>query len=70
MRVPTRIINPNATPGSYVASGCHYLPAPMPYFMEFRKYVGLHAGYLAGYLGERFESFKLAAPAQSNGMLY
>jgi lipoprotein-anchoring transpeptidase ErfK/SrfK len=44
-----RIINPNATPGSYVPPGCHYLPAPMPYFMEFRKYVGMHAGYLPGY---------------------
>jgi hypothetical protein len=25
------------------------MPAPMPYFMEFRKYVGMHAGYLPGY---------------------
>jgi L,D-transpeptidase catalytic domain len=44
-----RIINPNATPRSPVPPGCHYLPAPMPYFIEFRKYVGLHAGYLPGY---------------------
>jgi L,D-transpeptidase catalytic domain len=44
-----RIVNPNATPGSYVPPGCHYLPAPMPYFIEFRKYVGMHAGYLPGY---------------------
>jgi hypothetical protein len=44
-----RIVNPNATPGSYVPSGCHYQAAPMPYFMEFRKYVGMHAGYLPGY---------------------
>jgi hypothetical protein len=44
-----RIVNPNATPGSYIPPGCHYLPAPMPYFMEFSKYVGLHAGYLPGY---------------------
>jgi hypothetical protein len=44
-----RIVNPNATPGTYVPPGCHYLPAPMPYFMEFSKYVGLHAGYLPGY---------------------
>jgi hypothetical protein len=44
-----RIINPNATPGSYVPPGCRYMSAPMPYFMEFRKYVGLHAGYLPGY---------------------
>jgi L,D-transpeptidase-like protein len=44
-----RIVNPNATPGSYVPPGHHYMPAPMPYFMEFRKYVGMHAGYLPGY---------------------
>ena len=44
-----RIVNPNATPGSYVPPGCRYVPAPMPYFMEFRKYVGMHAGYLPGY---------------------
>jgi hypothetical protein len=44
-----RIINSNASPGSYIPPGCHYLPAPMPYFMEFSKYVGLHAGYLPGY---------------------
>jgi hypothetical protein len=44
-----RIVDPNATPGSYVPPGCHYMPAPMPYFMEFRKYVGMHAGFLPGY---------------------
>jgi hypothetical protein len=44
-----RIVNPNAVPGSYVPPGCHYLAAPMPYFIEFRKYVGIHAGYLPGY---------------------
>jgi len=44
-----RIVNSNATPGSSVPPGCHYIPAPMPYFMEFRKYVGMHAGYLPGY---------------------
>ena len=44
-----RIVNPNATAGSYIPPGCHYVPAPMPYFMEFRKYVGMHAGYLPGY---------------------
>src|SRR5437868_8710976 len=44
-----RIINPNATPGSYVPPGCRYTPAPMPYFMEFRKFVGMHAGFLPGY---------------------
>jgi hypothetical protein len=43
-----RTVNPNATPGSYVPRGCHYLPAPMPYFMEFSKCVGMHAGYLPG----------------------
>jgi L,D-transpeptidase catalytic domain len=44
-----RIINPNATPGSHVPPGCHYIPAPMPYFMEFCPCVGMHAGYLPGY---------------------
>jgi len=44
-----RIVNPNATPGSYVPPGCRYTPAPMPYFMEFRRFVGMHAGYLPGY---------------------
>ena len=44
-----RIINSNATPGSHVPPGCHYIPAPMPYFMEFRNCVGMHAGYLPGY---------------------
>jgi lipoprotein-anchoring transpeptidase ErfK/SrfK len=44
-----RIVNANATPGSHVPPGCHYIPAPMPYFMEFSKYVGMHAGYLPGY---------------------
>ena len=44
-----RTVNPNATPGSYAPRGCHYMPAPMPYFMEFSKSVGMHAGYLPGY---------------------
>jgi lipoprotein-anchoring transpeptidase ErfK/SrfK len=44
-----RIVNPNASPGSRVPAGCQYLPAPMPYFMEFSRYVGMHAGYLPGY---------------------
>src|ERR1700736_3340620 len=44
-----RVVNPNATPGTYVPPGCHYMPPPMPYFMELRKYVGMHAGYLPGY---------------------
>ena len=43
-----RIVNPNATPGSHVPQGCHYTPAPMPYFMEFSKCVGMHGGYLPG----------------------
>ena len=44
-----RIVNPNASPGSEVPAGCCYLPAPMPYFMEFSMYIGMHAGYLPGY---------------------
>ena len=44
-----RIVNPNASPGSKVPVGCYYLPAPMPYFMEFSRYIGMHAGYLPGY---------------------
>jgi lipoprotein-anchoring transpeptidase ErfK/SrfK len=44
-----RIVNPNATPGSYVPRGCHYEPAPMPYYMQFGKYLGMHGGYLPGY---------------------
>jgi lipoprotein-anchoring transpeptidase ErfK/SrfK len=43
------IVNPNATPGSYVPPGCRYMPAPMPYFMEFSRSVGMHGGYLPGY---------------------
>jgi L,D-transpeptidase catalytic domain len=44
-----RIVNPNATPKSFVPPKCYYTPAPMPYFMEFSKCVGMHAGYLPGY---------------------
>jgi len=44
-----RVVNSNATPGSHVPRGCHYQPAPMPYFMEFSTAVGMHAGYLPGY---------------------
>jgi hypothetical protein len=44
-----RIVNPNATPGSYVPRGCRYQPAPMPYYMQFGKYLGMHGGYLPGY---------------------
>jgi hypothetical protein len=44
-----RTVNPNATPGSYVPRGCHYERAPMPYYMQFGKYFGMHGGYLPGY---------------------
>jgi lipoprotein-anchoring transpeptidase ErfK/SrfK len=44
-----RVVNSNATPGSYVPRGGRYEPAPMPYFMEFSPAVGMHAGYLPGY---------------------
>src|SRR6516164_2651758 len=44
-----RVVNPNATPGSYVPPGCRYMPAPMPYYMEFSRSLGMHAGYLPGY---------------------
>jgi hypothetical protein len=44
-----RVVNPNATPGSHIPPSCHYTAAPMPYFMEFSKYVGMHAGFLPGY---------------------
>ena len=44
-----RIVNPNATPGSYVPRGCHYEPAPMPYYMQFGRFLGMHGGYLPGY---------------------
>jgi len=44
-----RIVNPNATPGSYVPRGGHFERAPMPYYMQFGKYLGMHGGYLPGY---------------------
>ncbi|HXM01967.1 MAG TPA: L,D-transpeptidase [Chthoniobacterales bacterium] len=44
-----RIVNPNATPGSPVPVGCHYMPAPMPDYMQFGPYLGMHAGFLPGY---------------------
>ncbi|MBV8225714.1 MAG: L,D-transpeptidase, partial [Verrucomicrobia bacterium] len=44
-----RVVNSNATSRSYVPAGCHYRPAPMPYFMEFSPAIGMHAGYLPGY---------------------
>jgi lipoprotein-anchoring transpeptidase ErfK/SrfK len=43
------IVNPNATPRSHVPRGCHYMPAPMPDYMRFGRYFGMHAGYLPGY---------------------
>jgi lipoprotein-anchoring transpeptidase ErfK/SrfK len=43
------IANSGATPGTYVPPGCHYRPAPMPYYMEFTQAIGMHAGYLPGY---------------------
>jgi lipoprotein-anchoring transpeptidase ErfK/SrfK len=38
-----------ATPDTYVPPGCHYQPAPMPYYMQFSKAIGMHAGFLPGY---------------------
>jgi lipoprotein-anchoring transpeptidase ErfK/SrfK len=43
-----RVVNSSATPSSYVPRGCRYVPAPMPYFIEFAPKVGMHAGYLPG----------------------
>ena len=43
-----RTFNSNATASSYVPPGGRYLPAPMPYFIEFAPKVGMHAGYLPG----------------------
>jgi hypothetical protein len=44
-----RIVNPNATPSSSVPAGCHYLPAPMPDYMQFGPLLGMHGGFLPGY---------------------
>jgi lipoprotein-anchoring transpeptidase ErfK/SrfK len=44
-----RVVDPNATPNTYVNRGNHYQPASMPYFIEFSPAVGMHAGYLPGY---------------------
>jgi lipoprotein-anchoring transpeptidase ErfK/SrfK len=44
-----RVVNSNATAASRVPAGCHFRPAPMPYYMEFSPAVGMHAGYLPGY---------------------
>lgn len=43
-----RVVNSGATPASDVPPGCRYVPAPMPYFIEFAPKVGMHAGYLPG----------------------
>lgn len=44
-----RVIIGNATAASRVPAGCHYRPAPMPYYMEFSPGIGMHGGYLPGY---------------------
>jgi hypothetical protein len=44
-----KIVNPDATPRSPVPGGCHYMPAPMPDYMQFGPYLGMHAGFLPGY---------------------
>jgi L,D-transpeptidase catalytic domain len=44
-----RIIDPNATPSSPVPPGCHYMPAPMPDYMQFGPLLGMHGGFLPGY---------------------
>jgi lipoprotein-anchoring transpeptidase ErfK/SrfK len=44
-----RIVGPNATPSTSVPAGCDYMPAPMPDYMQFGPYFGMHGGYLPGY---------------------
>jgi hypothetical protein len=44
-----RIVNPDATPSSHVPPGCHYMPAPMPDYMQFGPSLGMHGGFLPGY---------------------
>jgi L,D-transpeptidase catalytic domain len=44
-----RIVNPNATPDTRVPPGCHYMPAPMPDYMQFGPLLGMHGGFLPGY---------------------
>jgi hypothetical protein len=44
-----RVVSSSATPSTHLSRGSHYRPAPMPYFMEFSRAVGMHAGYLPGY---------------------
>jgi lipoprotein-anchoring transpeptidase ErfK/SrfK len=44
------VVNIDATPGTSVPSGCHYVPAPMHYFMRLTNDgVGMHQGFLPGY---------------------
>src|ERR1700756_1064731 len=44
-----RIVIPDATPGTRVPPGCHYMPAPMPDYMQFGPALGMHGGFLPGY---------------------
>ncbi len=44
-----RIVDPNATPATRVPPGCHYMPAPMPDYMQFGPFFGMHGGFLPGY---------------------
>jgi hypothetical protein len=44
-----RIVDPKATPSSRVPPGCHYIPAPMPDYMQFGPFLGMHGGFLPGY---------------------
>jgi lipoprotein-anchoring transpeptidase ErfK/SrfK len=44
-----RIVDPNATPATRVPPGCHYMPAPMPDYMQFGPFLGMHGGFLPGY---------------------
>jgi hypothetical protein len=37
-----QIIDPNATHSAPVPRGGHYEPAPMPYFMQFARMIGMH----------------------------
>src|SRR5580704_14899765 len=44
-----RIVDSNATPSTAVPSGCRYMPAPMPDYMQLGPYFGMHGGFLPGY---------------------
>jgi lipoprotein-anchoring transpeptidase ErfK/SrfK len=44
------VVNADATPSTSVPGGCHYVPAPMHYFMRLTNDgVGMHQGFLPGY---------------------